>query len=157
MIKLNLGCGEDIKENFTNIDIRSLRGVDLVADITNLDGLFLDESVDEIHAYDVLEHFSFTITRRVLTNWIKKLKPGGQIIVRVPDLVKILDRFVNGSLPAFEAQRLVFGGQDYEFNYHYAGFTEGMLEGFLLGCGCSEVIQVVRNEKDHNVTLVARK
>lgn len=157
MTKLNLGCGTDIKEGFTNIDIRPLPGVNLVCDISNLDDLFQDSTIDEIHAYDVLEHFSFRITSRVLQNWIKKLKPGGQIIVRVPDLQKILDRFANGQLPAFEAQRLVFGGQDYEFNYHYAGFTEGMLEGLILGCGCSEVIQVVRNSDDHNVTLVARK
>jgi hypothetical protein len=156
-MKLNLGCGTDIKPDFVNIDIRHTPGVNLISDVSNLDDLYQDNSVDEIHAYDLLEHFSFLITRKVLSNWISKLKPGGTIIVRVPDLEKILDRFVNGNLPAFEAQRLVFGGQDYEFNYHYAGFTEGMLEGLLLGCGCSEVIQVVREKETHNVTLVGRK
>lgn len=157
MTKVNLGCGTDIKPGFVNIDARPLRGVDIVADIANLDKLFVDESLDEINAYDVLEHFSFTITRPVLSNWIKKLKPSGKIIVRVPDLDKILTRFKAGALPFFEAQRLIFGGQDYEFNFHYAGFTQELLEGLLLGCGCSQIIQVVREDDSHNVTIVALK
>lgn len=157
-MKLNLGCGQDIKSGFVNIDIRPLPGVDLVADITKLPtDRFISECASEIHLYDVVEHFPFRMTKPLLIYWISLLKPGGTIIVRVPDLAKILDRFVNGELPMFEAQRLIFGGQDYSTNFHYAGFTEGMMEGLLLGCGCSEVIQVVREETSHNVTLVARK
>lgn len=154
-MKLNLGAGEDIKPDFVNIDIRPLEGINIVADISNLD--FIDEQVEEINAYDVLEHFPFSVIPEILHNWISKLRPGGKIIVRVPDLQKILTKFVEGKLPTFEAQRLIFGGQDYEHNFHFAGFTEGVLEGLLLGCGCSEVIQVVREEDSHNVTLVARR
>lgn len=157
-MKLNLGCGEDIKEGFVNIDIRQLPGVDLCMDITHIpDSKVANETVDEINAYDVLEHFSFIQTTDVLKNWISKLKKGGIIIVRTPDLQKILTRFLAGDLPLFEAQRLVFGGQEYEYNFHKAGFSQEMLEGLLLGCGCSEVIQVVRSDTDHNVTVVARK
>jgi hypothetical protein len=54
-------------------------------------------------------------------------------------------------------QRLIYGGQDYEFNFHKAGFTGDMLEGYLLGCGCSRIIQVVRERDTFNVTVVARK
>lgn len=156
MLRLNLGCGSDIKEGFVNIDIRELPGVDLVADVRILSTI-LDDSVDEINAYDVLEHFSFRDTTTVLKCWIAKLKVGGKIIIRVPDIQKILIKLVDGTLPAFEAQRLIFGGQDYPENFHCAGFTEGVLEGMLRGCGCSEIIQVVREENSHNVTLVARK
>jgi predicted SAM-dependent methyltransferase len=154
--KFNLGSGEDLRDDYINIDIREIEGLDICGDIRSLD-FIPNDCAKEILCYDVLEHFSFHETRDVLTHWINKLRPGGQIIVRVPDLEKILDRFVNGDLPAFEAQRLVFGGQDYPENFHSAGFTEGMLEGYLLGCGCREVIQVVREEDTHNVTLVARK
>ena len=155
MIKLNLGCGTDIKKEFINIDFRSLPGVNMIADIENLDELFADNTVDEINAYDVLEHFSFIKTTSVLRNWIKKLKPKGKIIVRVPDLEKILAQLVNYKLPIFEAQRLIYGGQDYEGNFHFAGFTQGLLEGLLLGCGCSEIIQVIKEPDSHNVTVVA--
>lgn len=154
-IKLNLGCGSDIKAGFFNIDIRTLTGVDFVADITNIDDLVQNGTVEEINAYDVLEHFPCVLVPRILRNWVVKLKPRGKIIIRVPDLGKILTCFKNGELTIFESQRLVFGGQLHEFDYHKAGFTQGMLEGLLIGAGCSEIIQVVRDPGDHNVTLVA--
>jgi predicted SAM-dependent methyltransferase len=157
MLKLNLGCGTDIKEGFLNIDIRTLEGVGLVMDVSNLDSHFTDDSVDEIDAYDVLEHFSFTRTTDILKNWISKLKSGGKIIVRVPDLQKILTELTTSKLPIFEAQRLVYGGQDYPHNFHCAGFTQGMLEGLLLGCGCTQIIQVVKEPDSHNITIVALK
>jgi predicted SAM-dependent methyltransferase len=157
MIKLNLGCGSDIKQGFINIDIRELPGVNLVTNIENLDKYYTPESVDEINAYDVLEHFSFNKTVGVLTNWISKLKVGGKIIVRVPDLTKIFSRFLENQLPFFEAQRLLFGGQDYPSNFHCAGFSQEYLEGLLLGCGCREIVQIVRERDSHNVTLVAIK
>ena len=34
--KLNLGCGKDIREGFTNVDIRPLPGVDIVADVRDV-------------------------------------------------------------------------------------------------------------------------
>lgn len=154
--KLNLGCGSDIKPGFINIDIRLLPGVDIVSDIESID-YFTDESIDEINAYDILEHFSFTKTKSILTNWISKLKPGATIIVRVPDVIKILNKFNEGKLPHFEAMRLIFGGQTYPENFHFAGFSQEVLEGLLVGCGCSEIIQVVREEDSHNVTIVGKK
>lgn len=154
-MKLNLGCGTDIKKGFCNVDIRKIDGVDMVADVRSLP--VPDNSIEEINAYDVLEHLPFQETVSTLTHWIDKLKPGGKIIVRVPDLEKILRKLVNNELPAFEAQRLVFGGQDYPENFHSAGFTGAMLEGLCLGCGCSEIIQLVRENDSHNVTVVARK
>jgi predicted SAM-dependent methyltransferase len=155
-VKVNLGCGTLLSAGYINIDIRNVPGV-IQSDVKNLDHLFNDNTIDEITAYDVLEHFPFMQIRDILSNWIRKLKPGGKIVVRVPDLEKILNRYVTKKLPFFEAQRLIFGGQDYAYNFHYVGFTEGVLEGYLLGCGCSEVIQVVREDTSHNVTLVARK
>ena len=155
MLKLNLGCGTDHHQDCVNIDIRAVSGVDLICDIRELP--YKPEEVDEIRAYDVLEHFPYAQVPKIITKWIDLLKKGGLIIARVPDLEKILAALLKSSLPVFEAQRLVFGGQDHEYNFHSTGFSQGLLEGLLLGCGCSEVIQVIRDDKDYNVTLVARK
>lgn len=155
MLKLNLGSGSDHHEDCVNIDIRSVPDIDLVCDIRKLP--YKPEEVDEIRSYDVLEHFPYAQVPGILRYWIGLLKKNGTIIVRVPDLEKILQALLSSKLPLFEAQRLVFGGQDHAYNFHSTGFSQGLLEGLLLGSGCSEVIQVIRDDNDHNVTLVARK
>ncbi len=55
MKKLNLGCGKDIKEGYINLDIVSLEGVDVVADIEK-ELPFEDNYFDEVYSDNVLEH-----------------------------------------------------------------------------------------------------
>lgn len=54
--KLNIGCGEDTLEDYVNIDIRNVDGVDMVRDVTDLPLPFKDESIIEIKAIDIVEH-----------------------------------------------------------------------------------------------------
>jgi len=59
MIKLNIGCGHDLKEGFVNIDFTRDNGADLDFDLETCryNKLpFEDNSVVEIHAAHVLEH-----------------------------------------------------------------------------------------------------
>lgn len=154
--KLNLGCGGDLREGYVNVDIMPINGLVLRADVRSLPFL-PSKAAEEILAYDVLEHFPFSQTKAVLQEWIRLLKVGGKIVVRVPDMPKIFRKMLDGDLPVFEAQRLLYGGQEYLFNFHNAGFTADYLEGLLLGSGCSEVIQVVHETDSHNVVVIARK
>jgi len=154
--KLNLGCGLDLRPGYVNVDIMPIDGLILQADVRSMPFL-PSRSAEEIAAYDVLEHFPFSQTKKVLKEWIRLLKPEGTLYVRVPDMPKIFRKMLEGDLPVFEAQRLLYGGQGYAFNYHMAGFTGNYLEGLLLGCGCEEVIQIVHEENSHNVVVVARK
>ena len=62
MIRLNLGCGKDIKPGYRNIDIRPGLGVDEIADLSRLPWFWKDESVDEILMLDFLEHFPYRQT-----------------------------------------------------------------------------------------------
>ena len=82
-MKLNLGCGKDIREGYTNLDKRDW-GQDIVRDV--LKGLPFDNNkFDEVLASHFLEHirngenlyFVFTEIWRVLKN-------GGLLIVRLP-------------------------------------------------------------------------
>ena len=56
-MKLHIGCGEKFLPGYKHVDARKFPHVDYVTD--NLDNLkmFNDESVDEIYACHVLEHF----------------------------------------------------------------------------------------------------
>jgi len=55
--KLNLGCGNDIKKDYINLDCIKLNGVDIMHDITKIPYPFKDNNFDEIYCSHVLEHF----------------------------------------------------------------------------------------------------
>jgi len=109
----------------------------------------------------LLEHFPFSKTAFILHHWYSKLKPDGKLIVRVPDLKLIAEKLIAQELPVFEAQRLLYGGQDYQYNFHLAGFTGDSLEGLLRGVGFSSIIQRICGNNEtpmsHNITLVTLK
>jgi predicted SAM-dependent methyltransferase len=56
-IKLNLGCGKDYVESWTNIDIVDGFKKDLTHDLS-LPLPFEKNTVDQIKAKDILEHFN---------------------------------------------------------------------------------------------------
>ena len=128
MIKLNLGCGEDIREGFINVDIREMPGVDKIVDLEN-DFPFKD--VDYIRAYDVLEHFSHRQTDVIFKRWINGLKIGGTIELCVPNIFAMLYLYSSGINDPRERYddawgyfvANVFGGQDYPENTHKTTFS----------------------------------
>ena len=77
MIKLNLGCGLRRIEGYTNIDNRAEVNPDIVCDI--FDRLkYDDSSVDEVRAFDFLEHIPIGKTVAVIEEIYRVLKPGGR-------------------------------------------------------------------------------
>lgn len=55
-IRLNIGCGNDIRPGYVNVDSTALPGVDVVHDLNDLPLPFETGSVTEVVAKDVLEH-----------------------------------------------------------------------------------------------------
>lgn len=83
-LKLNLGCGSDIRpssQNWLNADCREGGGVDCVFDISKRFP-FADNSFDEIYASHVLEHLANPLDAIMECHRI--LKPGGRLTIRVP-------------------------------------------------------------------------
>lgn len=80
MIKLNLGCGPDVKDGFINIDLCPLDSRVIVQDIKNLS--FDEESVDEIYAKDIIEHMSLEETKDAIKNWSKICKKGAKLYIQ---------------------------------------------------------------------------
>lgn len=79
-MKLNLGCGPDIKEGYVNIDTCPLDSRVIQKDIRNLD--FPSESVDEIYAKDIIEHMSLSDFREAVKNWSKICKSGAKVFIQ---------------------------------------------------------------------------
>ena len=124
-MKLNLGCGDDILKEFTNIDIRDIKGIDIIHDLNK--PLTVD-NVDYIKAIDILEHFSWRDTDRIFGYWVDALKVGGKIEIFVPNIEKhiellsenVTDKRYDGKWGYFIAN--VFGGQEYAENTHRTTF-----------------------------------
>lgn len=159
--RLNLGCGEVTQETHLNIDIRDLDGVDLVfdlRDIVTFNRLFPRGSIKELLAYDVLEHFPRMESAKLLKAWCDCLAQGGKIVLRVPDLEYIMKRTLDRAIPFQVGVNLIYGEQDYEYNFHLCGYNGDILEGILSTHGCRVVQRIGPEEQDsHNLTLVAIK
>ncbi|MBF0386065.1 MAG: methyltransferase domain-containing protein [Candidatus Omnitrophica bacterium] len=92
LTRLNLGCGFKKTEGWINIDNMPGCNADIVHDL--LDPLpFPDQSVDEILAEDVLEHFNKYERYFVFYDWARVLKVGGKITLQVPNFKKIAYRY----------------------------------------------------------------
>ena len=58
-IKLNVGCGTDIKTGWVNLDSHKLPGVDIVHDIEKMPWPFASGSVSHVFCANVLEHVDY--------------------------------------------------------------------------------------------------
>lgn len=102
-IKLNLGSGGRPIRGWINVDnfdyekndsSRSAAIYDVKADIRNLD--VPEGSVDAILLVHVLEHFVRWEAVTMLRQFFWKLKPGGALIVEMPDFDKCLEWYLRG-------------------------------------------------------------
>lgn len=153
MVKLNLGCGDRKIHGFVNVDARDDTNPDFVYDVTKIHEKF--ENVDLIYACHVLEHFpskksSFQprTWKEVLNSWHKTLKPGGTLRLSVPDFKSACEYFVTtgdfDSVCAF-----FYGGQKYDFDFHYHGWTFETLRKELESLGFINIKNYSWRETEH--------
>lgn len=81
-VKLNVGCGRDIRPDFVNLDVVPLPGVDVVHDLTVRPWPFDADRFSHIELINVLEHPPDTIG--TLEELHRIAKHGATIVVRVP-------------------------------------------------------------------------
>jgi SAM-dependent methyltransferase len=82
-IRLNLGCGYAPIPNFVNIDNRPEVNPDVVCDISK--GLpYPDSSVDEIRAFDFIEHLERHEVLALMDEIYRVLKPHGRFWHQTP-------------------------------------------------------------------------
>lgn len=91
MLKLNLGSGPEKKEGYVNVDV--MDGADLVHDLTN-PLPYPSESVDEIFASHIIEHFSPYEWPAIKKDWYRVLINGGLLYIQCPDVIKASRQFL---------------------------------------------------------------
>lgn len=151
-MKINLGCGDKILENYINVDIVNERGgrqPDLVCDIRSLN-IFENNCADEILAIHVVEHFWRWEIAEVINEWIRVLKPGGKMILECPNLLTACMELVNDPIiaakPGKSGQKsmwVFYGDPSWKdpLMMHKWGYTPQSLGQLMHDCGLKEIKQ----------------
>jgi SAM-dependent methyltransferase len=100
MLKYYLGCGPKHLDGYVNVDVFEWNPKpDVMWDLTKIPYEFAESnSADEIVSIEFLEHISFRYTVTVLKEWKRILKPGGKLIVQVPDCGKAMKYYAEGEI-----------------------------------------------------------
>ncbi len=140
---LHIG-GKEKKEGWKVLNIQPGPYVDYLGDISNLDQ-FDNESFDKVYASHVLEHVRQKDVQKTLNGIRRVLKPDGQFLVSVPDWDILCHLFISPLAPPdlkWHTLRMMMGGQIDEYDFHYVGFNQQILYGFLKEAGFSNAVRV---------------
>lgn len=125
MLKLDLGAGPVSPAGFTPLghahgsEIYPLRVADQTADV--------------IRASHCLEHFPHREVPQVLADWVRALKPGGELLIAVPDFEKAARNYLDGVPQPTEGY--VMGGQTDGDDFHKAIFDGPHLAQLMAQAG----------------------
>jgi SAM-dependent methyltransferase len=173
LIKLNLGCGDKILDGYINIDVvesRAGKKPDFICDLHNL-SKFKSNSVDEILAVHVVEHFWKWEVVDILKEWTRVLKPGGKMILECPNLISAAEEFLkNSDIAAIggpEGQRsmwVFYGDPSWKdpLMIHRWGYTPRSLATLMSTAGLTELKQEpaqfkLREPRDMRITGLKSK
>ena len=167
MLKLNCGCGGNIKpkdEGWVNIDVVKCPGVDRIINLEKTDLDYPDNSVDHILLQDFLEHLGKHRQQSFLENVYRVLKPGGDIYIQLPDLETLAKRYLNvlenptemqHPLTAEQFAASLYGGQEYEGNYHKWGYDAKYMTKRLADIGF--LVEYAHGDGGQNLLCGAHK
>lgn len=121
-MKLNLGCGKDIRLGYHNFDIdKSIKDDNVYPqDVSNLNNVMIldekhigryinDGEVEEINALHIIEYFTPQELQEVMKNWASKLKIGGKIYLKSWDYKLIANHVVYNRIEINSLNNMIFG------------------------------------------------
>jgi len=128
-MKLNLGSGCCPIDGYKNFDAKNGKSIF---------PLMMDHnSIDEIRASHVLEHFGHVESVAVLSHWIEHLKVGGVLKIAVPDFDDLIRRRNMGQ--QFDYEAIIMGGQTDEMDYHKSIWTHEKLRYLMDALGLDDI------------------
>lgn len=126
-IKLNIGCGRLKFDDYFNVDIDPKCEPDILGDCRNLN-IFMDNSVDEILAIHILEHFQPFGIVEILKEWYRVLKPGKKLILELPDILENCKQFENSDFKKrYELLNVIYGGVTPDFPHRWGWWCEELI------------------------------
>lgn len=165
-MKLNLGCAQDIKEGYINIDLYDHPLV-TKSDVRNL-SFINDSSVDEIYAKDILEHMSYVDGEKAIKEWSRVLRSGGKIFIQTINLDKQIDAYIKGVWSIYDFNYMLFAGISWTNresqceDFHKCAYNFQLLENLLLSNNIKIVevkydeidLSLKYNPRSHNLNLM---
>ena len=150
-VKLNLGCGNDRREGYINVDAY-VEDADLKLDIFDLP--LAAGTVDKILSSHMLEHLGKYEVPKALADWHRVLKDGGRIQLNLPDLEWMVQHWLEQPESGRWGWSLdaLYGLQTHAGEHHKTGFTVARVEQLLAEAGFSDV--VVTSTWSHGVRCV---
>jgi predicted SAM-dependent methyltransferase len=117
VVKLNLGCGIDVRPGWTNVDKFPADQSVVQADFPILP--FNNDTADEVLLSHVLEHFGFKDGETLCREIQRVLKPGGTAYIEVPDIAWCAAQF----LGAPEANMYTDVTNEYHTNHRWGLYS----------------------------------
>lgn len=153
-MKLEIGSGKKPRKGYLTCDIRDLPNVDYVCSADELP--FENNKIDEIYSRHVVEHFAFKEFLKVLKEWNRVLKIGGDIYIICPNLLWHLKQVLEGSHQSFYTKESgknarywgfgsLFGWQQDEHDIHKFGYYFELLKDILQDFGFDEVVDLTNS------------
>lgn len=153
--KLNLGCSNDIKDGYLNIDLYHTDPRVKISDVRNLSFLS-DESVDEVIAHDILEHLPFNDSSGCIKEWCRVLSVNGIISIQTTNIAEHIKAFSNNYWSLQRLNYMLFAGIGWtdgisrDQDWHKSSYTIEYISSEL----SKNNVDVIQSRFDHhsNVT-----
>lgn len=127
---LDVGCGEHkVDPSMVGVDAHA-EGPMVNVQAYMWDMPFADNTVDGIICMSALEHISKYQVLPTLAEFNRVLKPGAKFIILVPDLIWVMNAFIDNPNVDWEMD-MIFGIQTHEGEFHRTGFTEDIIHKYF--------------------------
>lgn len=138
-MKLYIGSRNFKPDGYLTVDLNAQYNPDILADVTDL-SLIQSETMDEVYASAILEHISWPLGYKALSEWIRILKPGGKLKISVPDMQGLCSMISQGVNTAHCIGMIYGTGRIHDpLEAHQYGYTRGTLFEMLNVLGLGEV------------------
>jgi ubiquinone/menaquinone biosynthesis C-methylase UbiE len=99
-LRLNIGCGARVLDGWTNCDIQANQNAprppEILCDAKSIP--LPDGCATELMAIHVFEHFYRWEVETVLAEWRRLLRPGGVLVLELPNLIKCCENYLAGRM-----------------------------------------------------------
>lgn len=132
-IKVYFGSGYEHPEGYITVDMNeSCSTAEVFADCTQPMPEIADNSVDKIITFHTIEHVGHRRIVPMLMEWRRILKPGGKIVIEMPNLSAIIKRLsemthnsgeIKGDFGDGSVFETLYGGQKDLGSFHISCLT----------------------------------